>query len=73
MCREETRNASSLEPFSLIELVTLATLMRALTVLKETSFNLFGRVLPLAMVRAEPYTYVPRSASRVPTNHQSRT
>ncbi len=55
MCREETRNASSLEPFSLIKLVGFATLMRVLTVLKEMSFNLFGRVLPRAMVRAEPY------------------
>jgi hypothetical protein len=32
--------------------------MRALTVLKETSFNLFGRVLPRAMVHSEPYCAV---------------
>jgi hypothetical protein len=38
-----------------MKLFGLATLMRVLTVLKETSFNLFGRVLPRAMVRAEPY------------------
>jgi hypothetical protein len=31
--------------------------MRVLTVRKETSFELFGRVLPRAMVRAEPYVY----------------
>ncbi len=29
--------------------------MRVLTVLKEMSFNPFGRVLPRAMVRAKPY------------------
>jgi hypothetical protein len=45
----------SLSPYRVIELLGLATLMRALTVLKETSFNLSGRVLLRVMVRAEPY------------------
>jgi hypothetical protein len=48
--REETRNALSLEPFSLMKLVGLNTLMRVLTVLKTRLV-----VFPQAMVRAEAY------------------